>query len=564
MISNVSLWGALRDNLISLQSTENLIALHEQRLATGKAVNSALDNPQAFFSSQALSARAGDLSALLDSIGQGIQVIQAASNGVTALTTLLNQQLSIANSAHSALAGASTQATVTGNTNLGTGKLASTIAGINVGDNLVITVTNPSGGTNSINLKNAIAGGITANTTAADLVNSINGLNGGTPAISASLNSSGNLTLTAVNGGTLYVKFTTSAGTQVSEQGTADALGFSAAEKYNQNGLSGTGSEVSFTQIAGNTLSSVGLYTAANTLAQASSTLNNLRDVTFSTRYTSLAAADTTLNLSVGGVTSANLFGADPATTTIQNVIDNINQDAAIGSRISASFDPTTAEIVLTPLTAAATDVQFQLNNGAGNAAQTFALFGVTSNSTTNRANSQATEDVIFGAAAGDLANLQSQYNTGLGQISGLVSDSSYAGTNLLNGNSLTTYFDETRSTFLTTTGTTFTESGLGLSNASFQSAAAIGAAISQLQAALNAVQNFGSTLSVDLNVIQTRQTFTNSLINVLQTGSDNLTNADQDAESAALLALQTRESLGIEALSLASTSQQAVLKLFP
>ena len=333
--------------------------------------------------------------------------------------------------------------------------------------------------------------------------------------------------------------------------------------QYNQDGIAGVATEVSFTQTASSTLNSVGLFTAAGTVAQASSTLNNLRDTTFVTQYTNLAAASTTFKLSVGGKTSANLFAANPQTQTIQSLIDNINHDASVSSLISASFNATTGQIVLTPLTAAATDVQQQLNNGAGAAVQTFNIFGVTANATTAAANSQATEDIRFGAAAGTLQSLQTQYNTVLGQITALTNDTGYAGTNLLNGNNLQTFFNANRTSSLTTSGATFNASGLGLTNANFNSSSAITTSITQTQAALTTVRNFGSTLANNLSIIQNRQTFLTSQINTLQTGSDALTNADQNQEGADLLALQTRQSLGITSLSLASQAQQAILKLF-
>ena len=68
----------------------------------------------------------------------------------------------------------------------------------------------------------------------------------------------------------------------------------------------------------------------------------------------------------------------------------------------------------------------------------------------------------------------------------------------------------------------------------------------------------FGSTLST----VQTRQDFTKNLVNVLQTGSDNLVLADTNQEGANLLALQTRQQLSITSLSLASQADQAILKI--
>jgi len=580
MTSDVTLSAALRNNLLSLQHTQSSIDVHQQRLATGKKVNSALDNPQAFFAAQSLTNRANDLSNILDSLGQSIQVINAANNGVTALTSLIQQQQSIAQTAQSTLAGASTQATVTGNTNLGTGKLVN-ISGISATSELDITVTNPTAGAANPITTQIVT--ISATDTAADLVTHINDLNTSlsSPAVSASLNSAGQLVLTAVNGGSLNVKFgdTTIGAAQAGFTATsaaqdqvlnafASALGFQGVAQLNQNGAAAVNSTVDFTQTASSTLNSNALYaTVGGTLgfAQNSTLLSALQTSAGAALTTINAAGTDTLTIAVGGKTSADLlhYNANTAaTSTIQSVVDAINHDSNISSLVSASYNTSTGQIQLSPLTSSATDVQIKFTNVA-NAADKLPLgFGVNT-FTPGVINNAATEDVRFGAAAGTLASLQSQYNTGLQQISALVTDTGYAGTNLLNGNSLTTYFDETLKTSLTTSGVTFTSGGLGLTNANFNSAAGIGTAVSQLQTALTNVRNFGSTLSTNLAVIQTRQDFVTSQINTLQTGSDALTNADQNAEGASLLALQTRQSLGVTSLSLASQAQQAILRLF-
>jgi hypothetical protein len=572
MTNGVVLTAALRSNLLSLQQTQKDIDTHQNRLATGKKVNSALDNPQAFFAAQSLTNRANDLSNLLDSIGQSIQVINAANNGVSALTTLINQAQSIANSAQSTLAGASTQAQVTGSVNLGTGKLTS-IPGIAATSELDITVTDPAGGASPISLSIVT---IAANDTAADLVTKINDLNTAlsTQAISASLDSNGHLVLTAVNGGTLAVKFgdttsgaaqagfaATSAAQDTTLQSFAAALGFSGVALLNQNGAAAVNDSVDFTQTASSAITSKGLYTAVGVLAQGSTLLSAVKDST-GAGLTTLVAADT-LNITVGGKTTVtdllHINGATAITSTIQNVVDGINNDANIKSLISASFDATTGKISLTPLSSSATDVQIQFSSAAADKVNLG--FGV--NTFTLAAAGKATEEIRFGAAAGTLAGLQTQYNTTLSQITALVADTGYAGTNLLNGNDLTTYFNETRTSSLTTEGVTFTSAGLSLTAGNFQSSASITTAINQTIAALTTVRNFGSTLSNNLSIIQNRQDFTNNLINTLKTGSDALTNADQNEEGASLLALQTRQSLGITSLSLASQAQQAILKLF-
>src|SRR5436305_96096 len=96
-MSGIVLSASVRQNLLSLQSTADLLAGTQGRLATGKKVNSALDNPTNFFTAAGLDARASDISNLLDSIGNGVQALQAANTGITSLSKLVDTAKSIAN-----------------------------------------------------------------------------------------------------------------------------------------------------------------------------------------------------------------------------------------------------------------------------------------------------------------------------------------------------------------------------------------------------------------------------------------------------------------------------------
>ena len=96
-LSNITLSASVRQNLLSLQGTADLLATTQSRLATGKKVNSALDNPTNFFTAAGLDSRASDISNLLDSIGNGVQVLQAANTGITSLSKLVDTAKSIAN-----------------------------------------------------------------------------------------------------------------------------------------------------------------------------------------------------------------------------------------------------------------------------------------------------------------------------------------------------------------------------------------------------------------------------------------------------------------------------------
>src|SRR5205807_7349388 len=82
-MSGIVLSAAVRQNLLSLQNTAELLSTTQNRLSTGKKVNTALDNPTNYFTAQGLDNRTSDINNLLDSIGNGVQVLQAANTGIT-------------------------------------------------------------------------------------------------------------------------------------------------------------------------------------------------------------------------------------------------------------------------------------------------------------------------------------------------------------------------------------------------------------------------------------------------------------------------------------------------
>ncbi len=129
-MSDITLTTGIRQNLLSLQQTSNDLTTTQEALATGKKVNSAADNPSSYFTSQNLTDTANSLSALLDQIGQGSQTINAATDGLTGLTSLLQQALSTAQQAQSA--SWTVAATTTGSVSVATVASAGTIT-IDVG-----------------------------------------------------------------------------------------------------------------------------------------------------------------------------------------------------------------------------------------------------------------------------------------------------------------------------------------------------------------------------------------------------------------------------------------------
>lgn len=376
-MSDISLTASMRSNLLSLQNTQSLMDMTQERLSTGKKVNSALDNPTSYYTSQSLTNRASDLSALLDSMGQGIQTIKAANEGIESITEFVQQAKSVANQAR-------------------------------------------------------------------DEANKV-----------------------------------------ASSSGMYDSTKIEAATKF-----------------------------------QLSVTYNG-----------ETKSEEVTL-------TDAKTSGTDAA-TEIQDVLQAMEFGAdstALGANYTVAFE----------------DGAFKVSSANGEEIKISFEVGGTKMS----------------ATAGNANRLKSvsQFNDVLDQIDQLAKDSGYKGINLLGGTdqSLTVIFNEDRSSSLTIQGVDGSTKGLNISRVTdWGSNNAVDISISEVESAVNELRNMASEFGNNYSIVQNREDFTENLINVLEEGSDKLTLADMNEESANMLALQTRQQLGINSLSLASQAAQAVLKLF-
>jgi len=387
-MSSIVLSTSVRQNLLSLQSTADLLATTQNDLATGKKVNSALDNPTNFFTAQGLDNRAGDIGNLLDAIGNGVQVLQAANTGLTSLQGLVNSAKSIANQVLQTTVGYSTKSSIS---------------------------------------STAALGG-----TAANLVD-------GT---------------TIKNGDVLAIA------------GTTGIPAFSIT------------------------------FGASESLAQ----LN-----------TALAASNLTASLDSNN-----------------KLVITTTNDAASSTIGAVTFT----------------------NTGGGTA-----TFSASGSAPIADASSQTIR-----------ANLVSQYNNIISQISNTAQDASFNGINLLNGDTLKLTFNETAKSTLSITGVTYNANGLGLANLTagtdFLDNNSANKVLTALSAASTSLRTEASALGSNLSIVQIRQDFNKNLINVLQTGSSNLTLADPNQEAANSQALSTRQSIAVSALALANQSQQSVLQL--
>ena len=185
-------------------------------------------------------------------------------------------------------------------------------------------------------------------------------------------------------------------------------------------------------------------------------------------------------------------------------------------------------------------------------------------------------QSALSSSTTSDIQTLTSQYHQVLSQIDLLASDSGYKGVNLLNGTGVThtVNFDERGDSSLSITGFDAAAQGATLSLTTHAAdgwvsaggtadISEVNSAITQLDAATSALRTEASKLSTNLSTITIRQDFTSKMINTLEDGAANLTNADMNEEGANMLMLQTRQQLGTTSLSLASQAAQSVLRLF-
>ena len=375
-MADISLTASMRSNLLSLQQTQSLMDTTQERLSTGKKVNSAIDNPSSYYAAQSLTNRASDLSALLDSMGQAIQTIQAADEGIKTITEFAEQAKAVANSARDETVEMSSAKLTIGALTSGKSKVAQ----------LDITITKADG-------------------TAGDPI---------------TVNIEANKSLEEVKA----------------------------------------------------------------------------------------------------------------------SVLEQLNTE---DSAVKASFDDTGALIIIAKDGATATVTATTPGD--------FTLSVAKSEPQVNEAREK----------------LAAQFDNILDQIDKVANDASYKGVNLLQSNDLKVVFNEDRSSDLLIEGKDASSAGLKIAKAAngWQTDADIDTAITQIEDAINTLRTMSSEFGNNYSIVQSRETFTENLINVLEEGSDKLTLADMNEESANMLALQTRQQLAINSLSLASQAAQSVLKLF-
>lgn len=589
-ISNISLTSSMRSNLISLQNTQKLMDTTQNRLSTGKKVNSAMDNPSNYFTAQSLTARANDLSALMDSIGQAISTLETADEGITSLTKFVDQAKSIANSARDTMnvKSSKTSSVMFDPTNVKNQKVLDAVGGIAAGDSFTIRLGNATEMTGNVNLNPTqklsdlgVAAGqnleiivdgekytfttATAGTAAsynaatktstvgidmtvedfmADIVENIGRKN-----VSAEL-VDGRMEIKTLDNTSLVIR---------SEATKADGLTINAANitgAADSDQIIVGGVTVTLTDAAGNKTAQA-VADAIN--ADAAATVKASVDTDGNLFIQAKDGSD----LAAGAVTGTN--APTPTVTEYDVPGSSFNDKLGFdnGSTVTITADMTAEDLrkALVAIDGVFADFNdkgnlivygeqgddFIITDKTGKAAQLLGING----SATNGNNARAT--------------YATQFDSVLTQIDQLVNDTSYKGINLLKGDDLTVNFNETRTSFLEIKGVTFDSKGIGLTVADneWKTNEDIDKSLTQIEKATSLLRAQASEFGQNLATVTTREDFTSNMINNLVSGSDKLTLADMNEEAANMLALQTRQQLATNSLSMASQAAQSVLSLF-
>ena len=451
-MSDITLTSAVRQNLLSLQSTTDLIGRTQNRLSTGLRVSNAIDDPVSYFQAKGLGDRGSDFHQKKSNIDQGISSLTAATDALTAIENLVQQLKGLATNAKSATTATEIDNIVTQFNDLRSqiNNLTSdaTYQGLNLisgtGSTLSVTFSNDTASMLNVNSVDVTVGGKGLNV--AQLTANTGGFTFNIGAVSVGQFSSA-LTTTITN--------TAGSGAVSGITGTLD-------------------------------LNSISVSVAGKS-AQ------------------SLSVGDT-ITLKYGGLSFT------------VNVTSSIESYGALsGSFITAGTYSAGETVVFKAVTGSVSNASAGTGFSAQSAGSGFSA-GVSKLS------------VVFTAVAAAAATTGIALGFGVLKITGASVD--------------TAETDAVRAV------------GIGYTSE-------LNSRIQNLDSALTTLRSRAQILGANVAVLQTRLDFTKNYVSTLTAGAGKLTLADLNEEGANLLALQTRQQLGIQSLAFAGQSEQSILGLF-
>lgn len=581
--NKIALTASMRSNLLSLKNTQKLFDSTQDKLSTGYKVNSAMDNPSSYFTAQSLNARADDLSTLLDSIGQAISTLQTADQGITSLQDFVSQAKSIATNARDTM---NVSAKVTSSIKFDVDNLKSqkvigeAVPNMTATDKMVIRYGDSTKLTGTVNVKeDTLLSGIGLSDlgkTGGDK-GSIK-INGKEYIIDTQGDENKMVTGSYATGSIFKIKSVTSTGT-----GTGNITQNYEVEDAEGNTFTYSVKEDTPTWTKDAYLEADGAISQEVSEDGKTSIVGKLKTDT------------TTATAATAKMTSANTIYVNKDATikefaeVLETMIGTKVFDASIedSNMVFKTLDTTSLEVTGAIAGALGMDAGVEISLDADETAESLRqkindLEGISAEFDDKGRlvvkSAEGDDLVISGALAEKLgidgaatngsnerAAYAKQFDGVLKQIDELVQDTSYKGINLLKGDNLTVVFNESRTSTLELKGVTFDSTGLGFTQSAneWKHTDDIDTALDQITKATSTLRAQASEFGQNLSTVQIREDFTENMINNLTTGADKLTLADANEEAANLLALQTRQSLATNSLSLASQSAQSVLKLF-
>ena len=489
---------SLRNQLTAIQRTQSSVDATQLRLASGRKVNSAIDNPQNFFASRRLSNRADDLLRLMDQVGQNLQVLKSAQNALEAAETLLNQAEALMNEAAIDLTTnqQSLKDVILADSPVAYWRLNETEG--NVAENL------GSGGT-------ALNGTYNANIDLGGDPLYIGGDND----VSAQFNGGNNHRISIADSPLIN--------TAPHDERSIELI-------FNADDTNGR--QVLYEE--GGTVNAFSIYVEDGKIYVNGRDAGAWGPVDISTEIEAGETYHVALtfdfpNRIFKGYLNGELIG-DAA---VNAIFPSHSANIGIGGMNGDSYYHD----------GSANGHDFEFRGRIGEVA----LY----NKVLDQADLQERYDATFLQKSRDT---EDKLNAVLAQLDRLVEDATYRGTNLLAGDDLLTVFNEQRSSSLVTEGEDFSAEGLGIdTDPDFLTVEHIDDTFAQIRVALDTVRSYSTTLANDFSILKTRESFIQRQVNTLQEGSDKLTIADQNEEGAKMLALQVRQQLQMSVLSVSA-----------
>ncbi|WP_422377152.1 flagellin [Roseibium sp.] len=500
-MADITLSSAVRSNLNTLQQTASFMSDVQNKLATGKKVNSALDNPNSFFTASGLTSRANDLSTLLDDMGQSVQTLKAADDGISSITKLVESAKAKANQA------LQTQSQYERK------QFASQY-------NELLTQIEDLAKDAGYKGKNLLAGD------GNDLTTIFNE------------DSTSKLTIEAVD----YTDSSLSTGLNLSDL------------------AEGQGATTSFTLQGGKQTITL---TDGTTTLNSSSALSDSNVISTTTTLEFVDAIDSPNAIISGsgtvtaGATVQDLVDGLNAISGVRAEFDDTSGELTIYSdqdfHISDTVDTHSAALSTFEVAATALASTGALLSDTGS----FAV-GDTLTLTDGNGFELGSLEIESDTSVSDLTNFVNDFqgvSASFNASSGRLDITSEVDLALTSDNS-----DFASDAF---TANTSGVSLSAISDSGFATDSDINRVVDRLNTALGSLRTQASEFGTNLSIVENRQDFTSNLINTLEEGAGLLTLADTNEEGANLLALQTRQSLASTSLSFAAQADQNVLRLF-